>query len=488
MDKFRLIAEVHKRPILWNLQLTERPLHEIADNWKEIAKSLGDDVTADDCKGIWKGLRDAYRVIKYRKRSRMKRDKRCGKYDPNKDYSSKWVYSEPMKFLDGYSKCSRDSDSDQGTKLVTVENNKHVIIENQRELSKDCMNLNSPLNDDNISSHSSPSKTLSNEKDLLDDSDEDDLLKRLKSCEQYTRRDENKVSYIRQNRKEIKRKSPRCQSRLNKSSTPQQKSSNTTNENSLNQNCLNESDFIPSYSKKPQSSYYQINFIEETDEEETIMRSQHNQYPTADIKEEPPLDIETVSHSLVEEEEKRQDNEVQTPKPQSLDRSSTLKQNEVHSVKPQSLAKNSKRQQTRNLHGNTQKDENLPITLNENNNRQHSRTTVQQDVGDPDCNFLISFLSHMKSLTALQNLQFRVQMSDLILSFLTNSSSANESKASDGNTKISALDISDPDCNFLMSFWPYMKLLTHLQNLQYRAKMSHLMIDIYSKNEISNDI
>ncbi|KAI8126062.1 hypothetical protein CVS40_3854 [Lucilia cuprina] len=476
MDKFRLIAEVHKRPILWDLQLTERPLHEICDNWKEIAKSLGDDVTAEDCKSVWKSLRDAYRVVKYRKRNRMKRDQRSGKYDPKKDYSSKWVYCEPMKFLDGHSKCSRDSDSDQSSNLAITENNKHSIIKNQSELRRDRRKRNSSINDDNISCNSSLSKTVPNEIDLLDDSDEEDLLKRLKSCEEYNENDESKVSYTKQNRNEIKRKSPRRQSRLNKSLTPEQKTSNVTNENPLKQKCLNESEYIPSYSSKPQSSYYQINFLDETDEEEPIIRSQHNQFANADIKEEPALDIETVSHPFLE-------NEIQSPKLQSLNESSTLQQNEVHSIQPQSLAKNSTLQQNRNI-----KDKNKRITLRkEINASQDFRLTAQQDIGDPDCNFLISFLSHMKSLTALQNLQFRVQMSDLILSFLTNSSSANEFKTPECNAKI-ALDIRDPDCNFLMSFWPYMKLLTPLQNLEYRAKVSHLMINIYSKDEISKDI
>ncbi|XP_046808505.1 uncharacterized protein LOC111681807 [Lucilia cuprina] len=476
MDKFRLIAEVHKRPILWDLQLTERPLHEICDNWKEIAKSLGDDVTAEDCKSVWKSLRDAYRVVKYRKRNRMKRDQRSGKYDPKKDYSSKWVYCEPMKFLDGHSKCSRDSDSDQSSNLAITENNKHSIIKNQSELRRDRRKRNSSINDDNISCNSSLSKTVPNEIDLLDDSDEEDLLKRLKSCEEYNENDESKVSYTKQNRNEIKRKSPSRQSRLNKSSTPEQKTSNVTNENPLKQKCLNESEYIPSYSSKPQSSYYQINFLDETDEEEPIIRSQHNQFANADIKEEPALDIETVSHAFLE-------NEIQSPKLQSLNESSTLQQNEVHSIQPQSLAKNSTLQQNRNI-----KEKNKRITLRkEINASQDFRLTVQQDIGDPECNFLISFLSHMKSLTALQNLQFRVQMSDLILSFLSNSSSANEFKTPECNAKI-ALDIRDPDCNFLMSFWPYMKLLTPLQNLEYRAKVSHLMINIYSKDEISKDI
>ncbi|XP_037827614.1 uncharacterized protein LOC119615678 [Lucilia sericata] len=439
MDKFRLIAEMRKRPVLWNFKYTAYyTMDEIAKKWKELAKSLGDDVTVEDCKITWQRLRNNYRKCKYRTRQRIERDKRDGKYHPKKNYGCKWIYMKPIEFF--------------YTNLSTVEHLDREI-ENRRKV-EDRMILNSSRNDNNISSHSSLEDITYYEISLLDDnSDEEEFLNCQEFFERYTKNN---------------------QSRLNKNSTPQQKPSYATNEDIPKHNYfLNE---MPSNSSEPQSSYYQIHFIEDTDETKPIMSSNNLNSQKSeqldqviDIKGEPVLDIEEDSYPFLEG--KSQEDEFLSMEPQS--QTSTLQQNEVKSLEPESLDKNSTPKQ---------KDENLLIKVNK-NVRQHSRSTIHENIADSDYNFLISFLSHMKTLNTLQNLQFRAKMSDLILNFLT---IVKEFKTPECKRKVLEMDISDPDCNFLISFWPFMKSLTQLQNLQYRAKVTHLIIDILSKDKMLN--
>ncbi|XP_037819227.1 uncharacterized protein LOC119608745 [Lucilia sericata] len=122
------------------------------------------------------------------------------------------------------------------------------------------------------------------------------------------------------------------------------------------------------------------------------------------------------------------------------------------------------------------------IPIKQNNNITAAPSTHY--INDPDYNFLISFSSHMKSMTPLQNLQFRAKMADMILNILKSCNSATETNKPVNNIlQLKALvDISDPDGNFLISFMLYMKMLTTLQNLQLRSKISELMLNILSKN------
>lgn len=52
-------------------------------------------------------------------------------------------------------------------------------------------------------------------------------------------------------------------------------------------------------------------------------------------------------------------------------------------------------------------------------------TNTHLDAEDPDRNFLLSFLPHMKKMNDLQNLQFRSQMSQMILNVLLPPTSTN---------------------------------------------------------------
>lgn len=43
MDRFRLIAEVQKRPALWDFRSLERSRLKITDLWREVASCVGPD-------------------------------------------------------------------------------------------------------------------------------------------------------------------------------------------------------------------------------------------------------------------------------------------------------------------------------------------------------------------------------------------------------------------------------------------------------------
>ncbi|XP_037819230.1 uncharacterized protein LOC119608749 [Lucilia sericata] len=56
-------------------------------------------ICVEECKRVWKNLRDAYRAEVKRIELRIEKDIRKGSYDPNSDYSSKWSYFEAMQFI-----------------------------------------------------------------------------------------------------------------------------------------------------------------------------------------------------------------------------------------------------------------------------------------------------------------------------------------------------------------------------------------------------
>ncbi|XP_065361826.1 uncharacterized protein LOC135955403 [Calliphora vicina] len=97
-DKLKLIAEIRKRPVLWDLQ-TKRNSRVLQQTWKQLSRIMGADV--DDCKRKWKILRGIYRKEVMKLELRIVEDKSNGSYSPNNEYTSKWSFYEHMKFIDG---------------------------------------------------------------------------------------------------------------------------------------------------------------------------------------------------------------------------------------------------------------------------------------------------------------------------------------------------------------------------------------------------
>ncbi|XP_065361082.1 uncharacterized protein LOC135954778 [Calliphora vicina] len=374
-----------------------------------------------------------------RSQHRIDRDIRKCKYDPNKNYGSKWMYFEHMKFLElgtkprsikGYK--SNDNDSDQGSNF---HNNENSQLDSE---------ISSVYHGDQRSN-----KLQIQWPTLLGPPP----LRRFDA---------------------IKRNAS-----------------------------LNDSDNTACYIAKPKSTYYQINFLEDSDKEELLMRSttsnhcgnedksssndnessKHSPYPQFQdvdnmcIKIEPDIEIEADIYPMDNEESNsshgkqyRKENSLKSPPAKKLrvmDKNST--------PKPKG---NKPSERSNFLNDHAIAAENLLIP-----------TRPPLDIGDPDNNFLISFSSHMKSMSQFQNLQFRAKMSDLILNILTTSLNANTSKPLENNKHLhqkALVEIRDPDCNFLISFLPYVKSMCQLQNLQFRAKMSELMLTILSTSLAAN--
>ncbi|XP_075163515.1 uncharacterized protein LOC142236141 [Haematobia irritans] len=98
MDVSRLISEVKKRPVLWNMERTYNATrYTVPAVWQEVADALGLDV--EDCKRKWKNLRDTFHGEVRRFSRRLERDKTLGVYNPNISYKSKWVYYNEMEFI-----------------------------------------------------------------------------------------------------------------------------------------------------------------------------------------------------------------------------------------------------------------------------------------------------------------------------------------------------------------------------------------------------
>ncbi|XP_065361198.1 uncharacterized protein LOC135954883 [Calliphora vicina] len=96
-EKKKLIAEIRKRPVLWDLQ-TKGNSRVLQQTWKQLGRAMGADV--NDCKRKWTSLLLGYRLEVKRLELRIKEDKLKGSYNPKKEYRSKWMFYELMKFCD----------------------------------------------------------------------------------------------------------------------------------------------------------------------------------------------------------------------------------------------------------------------------------------------------------------------------------------------------------------------------------------------------
>uniref|UniRef100_A0A1B0AQ66 MADF domain-containing protein n=1 Tax=Glossina palpalis gambiensis TaxID=67801 RepID=A0A1B0AQ66_9MUSC len=113
VDVLRLIAEVKKRPALWDNRYGENKGRVSLNHlWWQVAQTLN--VEVEQCKRKWKNLRDAYRA-------EIRRTVRR-----NGNYKCKWIYFELMSFIDG--KPRRRDSNDQSS--LHLENNSSSLDNN----------------------------------------------------------------------------------------------------------------------------------------------------------------------------------------------------------------------------------------------------------------------------------------------------------------------------------------------------------------------
>ncbi|KYM87836.1 hypothetical protein ALC53_03271 [Atta colombica] len=94
-DKIRLrehlIAEIRKRPPLWNfkLPLAKRRIHRRERLWEEVSIKLNREGSTKKLKKMWRSLCDSFRVHHYRKKMLPSKSTIC----------NPWVHYESMKFI-----------------------------------------------------------------------------------------------------------------------------------------------------------------------------------------------------------------------------------------------------------------------------------------------------------------------------------------------------------------------------------------------------
>ncbi|GBP13204.1 hypothetical protein EVAR_69304_1 [Eumeta japonica] len=116
-------------------------------------------------------------------------------------------------------------------------------------------------------------------------------------------------------------------------------------------------------------------------------------------------------------------------------------------------------------------------------NKQHETSTLTEECSssalpvpnDEDYSFLYSFLSETKLMTQLQKMEFRVNMKNLLVSIFPASASVNILEK-----QLLLPEDTDPDRKFLISFWPFLESMSLAQNLQFRAKMADVVLQILS--------
>lgn len=356
-------------------------------------------------------MRDAYRTEVKRAQYRIERDIRKGKYNPNKNYHSKWTFFKAMNFFGSFTR-PRTKDykcNDNGSN-----NNLHLI---------------------NIDSFE----------------EESDLEIDIGNTEQKT-----KAQYLVQNNFKAN-----C--------------------------CLNENANSTNFNKNRENTHYEQSLLN-TSEKDELKRNKTctkvkdffkeiDAFNNVSIKLEPDILVETVTHNSFNQEPikshvTKSSPEITTETPET--KTMEIQQMDEYTFSPS----NNGITKSLSLSRDHQKlHENLLKPFPENSISCKAINTV----GDLDYNFLISFLLHMKRMTQLQNLQFRAKMSDLVLNVLYASAPGKSFENRKSCTDFgSIIDVGDPDGNFLVSFLPYLKSMSWLQNLQLRAKLSDLILNILS--------
>lgn len=94
-----------------------------------------------------------------------------------------------------------------------------------------------------------------------------------------------------------------------------------------------------------------------------------------------------------------------------------------------------------------------------------------------DYEFLNSFISRLKKMSHLQKLKFRAEVSSLMLDIFSSSHPVKHL-----NKQVLFGSDNDPDKKFLLSFLPFLKSMSVPQNLQFRKKISALVLNITSAN------
>ncbi|KAM7355845.1 uncharacterized protein ACRADG_001789 [Cochliomyia hominivorax] len=352
MDVPLLIAEIHKRPALWDVVHEEhRDRQSVPKLWLEVAEVVGVDV--DQCKRKWKNLRDAYRAEIRRSERRIERDKLMGDYDPNTNYNSKWVYFPLMDFI---------GDNCLRRRCACFKN------ENANANSNDNNNTNNHQNQDYDNDDDDDV-----DNDVINDDDEE--------------RDYNNSEY---------------------------------NEN-MNSAC--------DIKSEPSHNNMDSNIRNFHDNANAKQRAQEDE-------------VEATNDMLFEEFQNIATPQAARRLSASLSLNKSLQQN--YNTMPQQ-----QQQQQQQQNQNIIPSSSNAINKNNNNNcSKCSQRTVDQvhfledlgreeqklikstrqditrsnnldHIGDSDYNFLVSFLPQMKKMTELQNLQFRARMCDMVLNIFS---------------------------------------------------------------------
>lgn len=112
--------------------------------------------------------------------------------------------------------------------------------------------------------------------------------------------------------------------------------------------------------------------------------------------------------------------------------------------------------------------------------QEELNASAPPNLNDEDYSFLYSFLSQTKAMTQLQRSKFRENMKNLLQNIFPSSVSLIILEK-----QLLLPHHNDPDRKFLISFWPFISSMSAMQNLQFRAKMTDLALEILLSEAVS---
>ncbi|XP_065361834.1 uncharacterized protein LOC135955411 [Calliphora vicina] len=349
-ERLKLIAEVRKRPAIWNIQSKDHKPSILRKLWTDVAVATGLD--ADTCKRKWKIVRQSYLEEVKKLELRIAEDKLKGSYNPNNDYSSKWTFYDHMKFIDDIKKPSP-------IKRMTLRNST-VNDNNSDDNNSKTFNKIHNMNNTKVE----PGLDLDPEVFIPDDNTDSQMFI---------------IEFV------------------SEPNSPQNQVSADDKPSSTGGNCT-------------KRTYDQANFLEDLEKEE------HNLIKSAKV--EPELDLDPEVYIPDD------DTDSQMYSIEFVSKPNSPQNQESADDKPSSTGGNC----TKRSNDQANFLENLETEEHNLTNSSHmdiTRSNSMINVGDSDFNFLVSLLPQMKKINDLQKFKFRSKMINVMFNIMSASSSQN---------------------------------------------------------------
>ncbi|XP_075163254.1 uncharacterized protein LOC142235888 [Haematobia irritans] len=399
--KRHLIEEVRSRPVLWNNKHEHHYSRQIVqDTWREVATLLNiDDV--EECKNKWKNLRDTFRAMERRTQRRQGRDP---------GYESQWAYFEDLNFLNG--------DENRRKKRITANNSGG---ENSRDAFENLENKTQGIYDEikaeskSLGGNDNSEKPRENNDGMISPQDKcsnQNLFQRNITSPEDQGGDNENISPIQDNGHYDDLSDQEIEDMLIDEFLGIAKATKKRGRNSQGANNIIKVE--PPSSDNELREYAQYdNHTKQANDNKTKDNNNGNFHTKEDDHE-----LITIKNENNVENDDIGIEEFQSI-PAQISEESNPTPDTSHGIMRKQIPNNSIAKHScpeKHVHfreeNQIQKERSPTKVLTTSNTIRHS---LDPRCGDPDFDFLVSFLPYMKKMNDFQNLRFRSRMCDMVL-------------------------------------------------------------------------